>query len=482
MSAFFKKIKKMQLELQDNIFTKCLCEIQRAIKNTKWENHVFLVGGAVRDTIMGMPIKDIDLAIDFENGGIDFANWMTKEYGCQNTNSNPIVYPKFGTASFRLSSCYSLRDVQIECVQTRKEQYHEENGRHPDTSFGSIIEDAQRRDLTINALYLNLSNMELIDPTNKGLNDIKNKQLVTPSDASIVFNDDPLRMLRVIRFASRYGWAIEKNTWLGIIKNAYKIQTISQERITDEINKILVSSCVTHGLKELYRSGLMALILPSIHKLVGLKQNKFHFGDAFEHTLSVVDKVQPTLLHRLAALFHDVGKSETQTYSIDGIHFYNHQHIGANMVEDILHTMKYPNKDIKAIKCVVKHHMRFKEYKDRCPSNKVLRRFVGEVDAEYQDLLLDVIDADNKSHNAKYNLPNQIRLIRNKLKELKEEKDNSTLDVKIPINGKDIMKKFNLKPSPFVGELLTIAKNAWLDDETLTINDVWNILETYIIV
>lgn len=469
----------MTLELKPNKFTDCLHEIQRAIKNTKWENHVFLVGGGVRDTIMGYLIKDIDLVVDIENGGIDFAEWITKEYGCFNSETNPHIFPKFGTASFNLRSCYDLANINIDVVHTRKEQYHEKDGRKPETAFGTIVEDALRRDLTINALYLNISNFELIDPTNQGLRDIKEHILKTPSDPTVVFNDDPLRMLRVIRFASRYGWPIEDKTWLGIVKNAYKIETISQERITDEINKILVSPCVGHGLRELYRSGLMRMILPSIFKLVGLEQNEYHVDDAFEHTISVVEKVKPNKLHRVGALFHDIGKADTKTVSFGKTHFYNHQYKGAQMIKEILKDMKYSNNEINAIECVVRNHMRFKDYKDRCPSNKVIRRFISEIDEEYRDLVLDVIDADNNSHAKKYCFPNQIRLIREKLQSMQDEK-NKPLEFKIPINGKDVMKKFKLKSSPLIGDLLNIAKEAWIDDETLTINEVYQILETYI--
>ena len=466
----------MKITYQNNVYCNAIKEIAKLIKGTQWENNVYLVGGAVRDLLMGKPIKDIDLCISKINGGIEFAEWVCKETDCYKNGSNPVVFTKFGTAKFNIRSIDKISNVDIECVQTRKEQYHDENSRKPETTYGTILEDCLRRDLTINALYVNISNDEVLDPSGKGLEDLHNCILRTPSDPDIVFKDDALRQLRVVRFASRFGWGIEKDTWVGLVKNAYRISTISQERITDEINKILISERPSYGIRQLHRCGLLKLVLPEVYKLIGCTQGHQHFGDVFEHTMATLEKVKPIVEHRMAALLHDIAKPECKSTVNGVIHFFSHEYRGATMANEILKRMKYSNNEIKAIVMAVKNHMRFKQSGDHCPSNKSLRKFIAEVGGDYVDIVLDVINADNKSYDSLFCLHKQVKLITDKLNEMKEEESVSDKIV-LPINGSDIMEKFNMKSSPKIGKLLAIIKDKFLDNPTISKEECFKIIE-----
>ena len=223
--------------MTDETFKKIVSVLRNYIGDSKYKGHVYCVGGCVRDLIMGNKIKDIDLVVDLPDGGINFAAFLSNKGVLKYL---PVTYPTYGTAMFKLNE---FPDEELEAVQTRKEQYKDKKSRNPETTFGTLQEDAFRRDLTINALYYNIETEEIIDPTEMGLNDIKKKIIRTTNKSDIIFNDDPLRMLRCLRFACRFGegWTISKNTMTGIGKNAMRLSIITRERIQDELNKILLS-------------------------------------------------------------------------------------------------------------------------------------------------------------------------------------------------------------------------------------------------
>lgn len=458
----------MKYTYQNNIFGRVLKEIKKAIKNTKFENHVFLVGGAVRDSLLGKEMKDIDLCIDLPNGGIEFATWICGKYNCYSPNSNPCVFPKYGTAMFTIRSISDFSNINIECVQTRKEQYHSDS-RKPETVFGTIEEDCARRDLTINSLYVDLSSDLIIDPSALGLEDLKNQKIRTPSDPNIVFSDDPLRMLRVIRFATKLGWGIDKDTWLGIIENTHRINIVSKERIHDELNKILLCDKPSIGISRLEYCGLLIRILPEIHNLIGVKQGIQHFGDVFEHTMAVVDNTTCVLNHRWASLLHDVGKPIVQATIGGKIQFLGHDVVSENIAIDVLKKLKFSNDDIKQISLAVRQHMRFKNVGNKFPSTKSIKKFINDVGVDNLPITLDVIHADNISHSQDYCMPNQVPLIISKIEKIKE--DEGTIEISIPINGNDIMNEFKLKPSPKIGNLLTKVKDFVIDNPSATKDD-----------
>lgn len=440
--------------------------LQTYIKGTKWENHIFMVGGAVRDTIMGHPIKDIDLCIDLPNGGVEFAEWMGEM-----TNQHVITYPTYGTAMFQLSGNNEGTDkVQIECVQTRKEQYHDESSRNPETAFGTLEEDCYRRDLTINSLYQNVSTGEILDLTGKGMDDIKNCIIRTPCDPNITFSDDPLRMMRCIRMSCRFNFEIVPKTLQGIIDNAERIQIITQERITDEINKILLTKKPSVGLELLRTTGLLQYVLPDLAQTIGIGQNEYHFGDVFEHTIMVVDNTQPILENRIAALFHDLGKIKTKTVGEDGrIHFYNHENVSAFLCDVRLRTMKYPNDTIKRVRKAVNAHMRTKSFGDDCAKlkNKSIRKLQYDLGDTF-DLTMDLIDADNRAHKSDHCMPNQVRIIKEKSNEMIND-GYACFKLNLPINGDDIIEFKGIdKPGPIVKTYLDYVIKLWLNNPKIT--------------
>lgn len=443
-------------ELGNNKVFQTIQHIGNLIKGTRFENHVYAVGGCVRDIALGYDPTDLDIAVDIEYGGTGFATWLACRCGCHKVNNNPIIYTHSHAAKVNIKNIEEIKDVDIECVSTHKSQ----------DTFGTIEEDAKLRDLTINSIYFSISTREMIDPCN-GLDDIANELIRTYSDADKIFKASPIRMLRAIRFATQYGWGIEKNTWLGIVKNAYLIENVPLENITTELNKILLSEKPSRGIRALYNSGMIGYFIPEIKDMIGCTQDIQHFGDVFEHTMKVLDNTQPILINRLSALYHDIGKPQARTTTNGDIHFTCHEDIGATIAYTILKRMKYSNEFAQVVKLIIKNHMRFKGFKDEhIPSNKLLRRFHGTL-GEYLDNALDVINADNISHSKLFCMPNQIKLIKEKYEELKKKGETSE-KIKLPINGNDIMQALNIKRNPNIGKYLNVVKNAYLENPKIT--------------
>lgn len=460
--------------MQTNRFELCISLIKDLITNTKYENHVFLVGGCVRDELMGLPIKDIDLCIDLPNGGIEFAEWITKKVGQYKEGSNPCTFPTYGTAMF---SFIQFPYIQIECVQTRKEQYHDKNSRNPETAYGTLEEDCLRRDLTINSLYKNISTGEIIDITGKGVEDIKNNIIRTPCDPNVTYDDDALRMLRCIRFATRYGWQIEDNTWNGILNNVERIKIITQERITDELNKILLTKKPSIGLNYIKESGLIKYVLPEFVDTLNMNQTKHHFGTVWEHTMATVDNTQCLLENRVAALFHDLGKINTRTVNEKGeVHFYKHDIESSKLCETILKRMKYPTNFINKVKKAIFNHMRTKSFGDNCENIKLktIRKLQYDLgDCFY--LTMDLINADNLSHSKEYCMPNQVRKIIEISNQLVENGEDCFVK-KLPINGNDIMKHFNIQNGKEVGNYIEKAVKIWISNPKITKENMLKLL------
>lgn len=450
------------LNIKDSTIIKLIDYIKDSIKGTLFEGHVYIVGGAVRDWIMGKPCKDIDIVVDIRDGGIGFANFIAFKNGCLISKKNPVVFPTYGTAKFQLLSNEEFAEFEIECVQTRKEQYHKDS-RNPSTAFGSIEEDAMRRDLTINALYYNVTTDEIKDYTGRGRYDIAHHIIRTPSSPDIIFNDDPLRILRVIRFATRFGWGIEKKTWLGMVKNSKRILIVSQERITDEINKILLTDKPSLGIKRmLCCNRLLEYVLPGVLFQKHVFQNMYPKVSVFEHSMEVLDCIEPKLEYRLAALFHDIGK--LVTYDKD---FMFHATAGAPLTEKLMKAMKYPNTTISNVSVAVALHETLSGYRDKeMPSKKFLRKFKSITGKNY-DLIMSLIDANNKCQYYGKK-PNQVTMIREKIAQLEVKEHKNLSVVKLPINGNDIMKNFDVKSGPLIGKLLKTVKEAYFDNPKIT--------------
>ena len=441
--------------------------IKNSIKGTHFEGKVYVCGGAIRDALLGLPIKDIDLCIEYKNGGMLFASYMAMKHQCYVANTNPVVFENYGTAKFQLYKDEELRDIEIECVQTRKEQYHKDS-RNPDTVYGTIQEDAKRRDLTINSLYYNIST-EKIHDYNNGLDDLVNQVIKTPTDPDITFNDDPLRILRVIRFSTRFGWGIEKNTWLGMVKNAHRIKIISQERISDEISKILLCEKPSIGIRKMYYCGILHRVMPDIYDTTYAFESKNPMVSTFDHTMNVVDTVQPYLENRLAALFHDVGRIIT-----DRRRDVNPDKFSAEVAADDLKAMKFPNYIIKTVETAIKLHRWFAVYADGVlPPDKKIRKFIN-LTGEDLGATVDLMNANNL-HCTYGKKKRQVLDILNRIEEM-EDADKAA-NVKLPINGNDIMKEFNIKGGPNIGILLEAVKDAYFENPNMTKDEAFEIVE-----
>lgn len=439
-------------------FVKIVERVAEIIKGTSFENHVFCVGGCVRDQIMGNPIKDIDMCVDIENGGIAFANFM-RDNG--HTNGSVVTYPTYGTAMFRLAE---FPDKEIEVVQTRGEQYHDKDSRNPVTTFALIEDDCIRRDLTINALYRNVSTGEVLDLTGKGIQDIEDGVCrVTNNDPDVVFIDDPLRILRVIRFACRYNFQIERFTFDAMVRNSSRLEIISQERITDEFNKMLTTDNPVRALNLLRDTDAMKYVIPELEETYDMGQNAYHFGTVWEHTLKVVENAANDgsvayLPVRLACVLHDIGKIKTRTVGEDGrVHFYEHEFVGAKLAAEIMSRMRYSNDIIEEVCFYIKNHMRTKnwgnDFKAKARKMKSIRKLAYDCKtAARMYRLLQVIDADNNAHAPQHCIPNQADRLADLM--VSDESVKRMFGYKLPINGNDVMEVKGIEAGPEVKKYL----------------------------
>lgn len=467
---------------QEDKIVKLVNIIREDIKNTAFMGKVYIVGGAVRDALLGKPVDDIDIVVELSGGGISLASYLCAKHRCFTPQKNPLIFQTYGVASFCLSSEKEVADIEIQCVQTRKEKYDRQS-RNPSTVFGSLKEDARRRDLTINALYYDISNDRVIDPNGMGIDDLNKKIIRTPTSPDIIFDDDPLRIMRVIRFATKLGWGIEKNTWFGIVKNVYRLPIVSQERISDELTKILLCKKPSLGVERLWRCGALEIIIPDIYSLTQVYESKivtkreglfktktektiYSKVTVFEHTMNVIDKVQPILSHRLAALFHDVAKIiKYDKDKTDEVNDFSSEVALAD-----LKALKYPNKVINEATNAIRLHGRFDRYSANVPKDKHLRRFVDDC-GEDLAIVVNLMHANDvcDPFNPK---PNRVLDILKRIEQLIDEDAN---DFELPITGDDIITKFNIKGGPLVGKALSKVKDACYDNPRLTKEEAFEI-------
>jgi poly(A) polymerase len=443
----------------------------KLVKGPEFEGRTFLAGGAVRDEIMGKPVKDIDIVVSMPDGGIKFAEWVTKRIGRYKEGTNPLVFPRFGTAKFNLRGItdgeIDLSNVDIEVVMTRGEKY-EKGSRKPEVIYADLEDDAFRRDLTVNSLFKDIVTGEIKDLTGRGIEDIKAGIVRTPTDPDQTFKDDPLRMLRAIRFAVKYNWKMPLSMVKALKKNADMLQNISQERIRDELNKMLVTDNPDKALRLLTASGLNKHVIPELDACVGVTQNEYHKDDVYDHILEVVKNTLPDLMARLSSLFHDIGKPVTRSVGPDGrVHFYMHEDVGAEMAEKIMSRLRYNKNEIETVKKVVSSHMMLKSAgKDgEKASDKQLRKFAVRLGPDL-GTAMKVMHADNVSHSEYSSMPNQIPNIVTKIKTLLQ--GTAAEKPKLPINGNDIITILGIKPGPDIKKYLDVVQDAWYKDPSIS--------------
>ena len=465
------KLRRVLIRLNEGKIEKAAEQfLSQIVKNSPFKGKVYIAGGYVRDEFMGLDPKDIDIVVELPQGGIKFADYVTKQMGNYKKGSNPVVYPKFGTAKFNLKGNYKgidLSGVEVEAVMSRSEQYTR-GSRKPDVKPGTLKQDVERRDFTVNSLLKDLTSGEVVDLTGQGKADIKKGIIRTPLDPNIIFSEDPLRMLRAIRFTVKYGWDLPLFMIRAIKKNAKKINSISAERIRDEFDKMLVTKKPKLAVRLLKTTGLMQHIMPELNNTVGVTQNKYHTTDVWNHLLDVVEKVPSDVTKRLAALFHDIGKPTVKSVIDNEVHFYEHEDISAEMAEKIMKRLRYPNEVVQKVSMLIKHHMKLKSSgpEGTKMTDKALRKFKRTLGDHLEDVL-DLMDADNKSHSGHSDIQNQIKGVRSRLKNLKDAPKTGGSQYNIPIDGNDL-KKLGVKPGPVFKKILSAVQDAADDNPTLT--------------
>ena len=442
----------------------------------------YVVGGFVRDIFLERPSNDIDVVV--VGSGIKVAEALKKRLG---RRAHLSVFRNFGTAQVKVKAkgphSDPEEDVEIEFVGARRESYSHDS-RKPIVEDGTLEDDQNRRDFTINACAICLNRDrfgELVDPFD-GIYDMEDGIIRTPLDPDITFSDDPLRMLRCVRFATQLRFDIEPETKEALRRNAHRLKIISGERIAEELNKILMAPHPSIGFIELHESGLLHLILPELTALdiVETRNGRSHKNN-FYHTLEVLENVVKatssrnddapstvggaSLWLRWAALLHDIGKPKSKRWEVAaGWTFHNHNYIGAKMVPEIFRRLKLPlDMKMKYVQKLVDLHMRPIVIADDEVTDSAVRRLLNDAGDDIDDLMtLCEADITSKNEVRKKHFRENFRMVREKLTDLKE-KDYKRL-LQPVIDGNEIMELFHLKQSPVVGELKKVMKDAVLDN------------------
>lgn len=419
----------------------------------------YVVGGYVRDIFLERPSNDIDVVV--VGSGIQVADALKKRLG---RKAHISVFRNFGTAQVK------YKDIEVEFVGARRESYSHDS-RKPVVEDGTLEDDQNRRDFTVNAMAICLNEGrfgELVDPFD-GLADLEDGILRTPLDPDITFSDDPLRMLRCVRFSAQLKFLIDEDTFEALTRNAGRMSIVSGERIADELNKIMMTDSPSRGLMELHRSTLMSRLLPEIVALdaVETRSGKAHKNN-FYHTLEVVDNISRRgagLWLRWAALLHDVGKPRTKRWdNAVGWTFHNHNFVGAKMVPQIFRRLKLPmDGKMKYVQKLVDLHMRPIVIADDVVTDSAVRRLLNDAGDDIDDLMT-LCEADITSRNSvrKQRFLDNFRIVREKIADLKERDYKRLLQP--CIDGNEIMEMFSLRPSPQVGILKQTLKDAVLDN------------------
>ena len=457
------------------------------LKGTMFEGKAFAVGGYVRDEVLGINSNDLDIMVSLESErgkaepeGAEKLTYFLHRLFPQETHE-PLRTGK-GYPIWRLiveediiykGVTYNTDGAKIEFADSMKESFPDPNSRQREVEWGTVQEDIERRDFTVNSLLKDLTTGEILDLTGTSVADIKKGLLRgNPNvDFNSILRQDPLRIIRLIRFAVKYDWDIPLSAIRAVRKNAERIKIVSSERIMEELTKIMVLGKLHKAIKLMKTLGILSHFLPEIDALRGVEQHPDHHaeGDVYKHTLEVLKNAPKTLEGQLAALLHDVGKPATQEILEDAIHFYRHEEVSAEMAEAILRRLKFDGKTIDTVVTLVKNHMRPHGLGNSSP--KAFRKLIRDLGDEMTEALLDLAEADSLGS---FPVENVIPELRDKIQEVK----NSPLKVKnrAILDGREIMEALGIrKPGPVVGQagnfLLDLEDNLAVEGKKLTKED-----------
>ena len=442
---------------------KRLAKISKIVSDLSTESNIksYLVGGCVRDLMLNPSADSIDIDIVVEGDGISFAKLLAKKMNVPKV----VPFPKFATAKI------PYHEYEIEVASARLESYDKSSRNPSSIQISNIQDDLLRRDFTINAMAISLNENnfgEFFDPFN-GMEDLKNKILKTPLNPDNTFSDDPLRMMRACYFASKLSLEIEPECLLSIQNNSERISIVSQERITNELFKILGTDRPSIGLNILQQSRLMEYVFPEISIMYGLDQsNEYHHKDIFYHTLEVVDnaaKLSNNVDLRLAALVHDIAKPKTRRLSKSkGYTFYGHDDVGARMLKGVAKNMKFSNSIRDFITKLTALHLRPISLAKKEVTDSAIRRLIVDAGEEIDDLMT-LCRADITTKNPK-NISKYLANFDRVDKRIKEVMEIDKLKAfQSPVRGDEIMKMFNLSPGKEVGKIKTMIEDAIINGE-----------------
>ena len=409
---------------------------------------IYLVGGAVRDGILDIETKDFD-----------FTTNASSEDSIKMLNKNKYKTTEIGRAFGTIET--TVEDYSIHITTYREDKYNKDSRKPEIKTSGELETDLSRRDFTVNAIAYDINNNEIIDPYG-GLKDLSEGLIRTPDTADISFSDDPLRMLRACRFVSTHGFTPNNELFKAISKNVERIEIVSTERIRDEFTKLLTGKEPSLGLKAFVESGLSELIMPELNELKIEVDPKHHHKDVYEHTMVVLDRVSPTLISRMSALLHDIGKPKTKGIENGKVHFRHHEVVGAKMSKKILKRLKYDNETIKKVSLLVENHLRPHTFKMGWTDSAVRRYIIdaGGLLEELNDLVRADITTKNK---AKYEEINKyLDEMEERIKEVAEKEELSKL--RPPLSGDEIMEIFDLEPGPSVGIIMKALYEQRIND------------------